>query len=337
MMKNLRPYLVCITCVFVFLADGLRAQQITVTDQGKPASIRGMSVINDSIAWVSGSKGYVALSTNGGKTWTWQQVKGFERADFRSIVAFSDKEAVIMASGTPALVLKTTDGGTTWQQKYRNADTAYFLDAMDFDTPQHGFILGDPIHNKFLLLETNDGGSSWNTCNDSPIALPGEAAFAASSTCLRVNGRFAIVTGGNVAEADFPKKNGGWAHHLLPLASGQAAMGAFSVAAGKKQLVAAGGDYQHDKNPDSTACYSTDNGLTWHLAQKPPAGYQSCVEYLGGSSYLATGTPGSNLTTDGGKTWVKVDGASYNVCRKARHGKLVLLAGNKGKIAILNP
>src|SRR6185312_4161465 len=109
----------------------LFAQHIEVLQQGKPTSIRGLSVVDDNVAWISGSKGNIAITTNGGKTWNWQQVKGFEKSDFRDIEAFSDKEAIIMSSGTPALILKTIDGGANWQEKYRNADTTYFFDAMD--------------------------------------------------------------------------------------------------------------------------------------------------------------------------------------------------------------
>jgi len=62
-----------------------------------------------------------------------------------------------------------------------------------------------------------------------------------------------------------------------------------------------------------------------------------------GSTIFAAGNLHTVTTTlygvllasgDGGKTWTKIDDASYNVCRKAKHGKLVLLAGNGGKIGI---
>jgi hypothetical protein len=59
------------------------------------------------------------------------------------------------------------------------------------------------------------------------------------------------------------------------------------------------------------------------------------VEYINDGVFLSTGTPGSNITTDGGKIWKQIDATSFNVCRKAKRGKLVLLAGNGGKIAIL--
>src|ERR1700761_702418 len=144
--------------LFILATSYANAQKIVMLQESKLSSIRGLSVVNNNIAWVSGSNGYTALTTDGGKTWTWQQVKGFEKADFRDIEAFSDKEAIIMASGTPALILKTIDGGKNWQIKYRNTDTAYFLDAMKFINAKHGIVLGDPISNKFLLLETNDCG-----------------------------------------------------------------------------------------------------------------------------------------------------------------------------------
>ena len=102
-----------------------------------------------------------------------------------------------------------------------------------------------------------------------------------------------------------------------------------------------GGDYQKDRLVDSAAQYwhsNDEHGRGTVLpANKPPAGFQSCVEHISGNTFLSTGTSGSNLTTDGGKTWSKINDDGYNVCRKAKHGKLVLLAGNGGKIGILRP
>src|ERR1700744_3359092 len=106
----------------VFIVSFIEAQKVVLLQQGTPTSIRGLSVVDDNVAWISGSNGYTAITKDGGKNWVWQEVKGFEKADFRDIEAFSDKEAKIMASGTPALILKTIDGGKNWQIKYRNTD-----------------------------------------------------------------------------------------------------------------------------------------------------------------------------------------------------------------------
>lgn len=325
--------------LFTFLVNTISAQHIILLQQGKSTSIRGLSIVNDKTAWISSSKGYFAITNNGGKTWQWQQIKGFEQADFRSIEAFSDKEAVIMSSGTPALILKTTNGGISWQLKYRNTDTTFFLDAMAFNDSRYGLVLGDPINNKFLLLETKDSGNSWSNYANNPVALPGEAAFAASGTCLRIikNDIF-IVTGGAYSNMFInPQQNNNWHKIPIPIIKGKSSQGAFSIAKGLNRLIIAGGDYQHDKRNDSTSCYSTNNGITWQQAYTKPSGYQSCVEYIYAGTFLSTGTSGTNITTDGGINWRQIDTVSFNVCRKAKHGKLVLLAGNNGKIAILQP
>ncbi|MFD0765194.1 WD40/YVTN/BNR-like repeat-containing protein [Mucilaginibacter lutimaris] len=323
--------------VFTLFCSALNAQTITPITSNINAGFRGLSVLDDRVAWVSGTKGTVGITTDGGLNWKWQQVKGFEKADFRDIEAFSDKEAVIIASGSPAYILKTSDGGLHWETKFEKTDTAYFLDAMDFADAKHGFVLGDPINGKFLLLETLDGGDSWNPVKNAPPALKDEAAFAASGTCLRSEGFLAIVTGGsNSRMLMSPMEDMVWVDKGLPLTNGTPSRGAFSIAFGKHQTIIVGGNYAKDKLPDSVA-YVIPGAKAKFKSNTPvigPAGYQSCVEYIKGNKFLSTGTPGTNLTIDGGKTWVKVDNTSYNVCRKAKRGNLILLAGDHGKLGI---
>ncbi|WP_462266101.1 WD40/YVTN/BNR-like repeat-containing protein [Mucilaginibacter sp.] len=314
------------------------AQRIELLQQGRNCSLRGLSVVNNQVAWVSGSRGTVALTTDGAKTWNWLQVKGFEQSDFRDVEAFSAKEAIIMSSGTPAVMMKTTNGGINWQAVYRNEDKAYFLDAMDF-TPdgKHGFVLGDPIDNKFLLLETLDGGDTWAKFKYLPNALPGEAAFAASGTCLRLNKdhTISIVTGGSTARLlNLYRSATVWQAFNIPIAQGKPSQGAFSLSSNIAVVV--GGDYAHDNHRDSVYFnFSKTQIIPAKSNNAGPAGYQSCVEWLKQKTYLSTGTPGSNLTTDGGQTWKQIDNTSFNVCRKAKTGNLVLLAGDHGNIAVL--
>lgn len=332
-MKRCYPLILTILTLFPVL---LKAQTITILQQDKPTSIRGLSVVDDKTAWISGSKGHIAITNDGGKTWDWQQVKGYEKADFRDIEAFNDKEAVIMSSGTPALVLKTTDGGKSWQEKVRKTDSIYFFDAMDFADAKHGYILGDPIKNKFLVMETTDGGETWNEMKNEPDALPGEAAFAASGTCLRVNKALGLViaSGGTAARfiqlcnCDNPK----WETKNFPVAQGAASKGAFSIS--DDLLVAVGGNYSKDKVADSVICRYDKKTAKYEVLPAGVTGFQSCVERVKDRIYLSTGTSGSSISTELGMTWRKIDGTSFNVCRKAKHGKLVLLAGDRGKIAI---
>jgi photosystem II stability/assembly factor-like uncharacterized protein len=332
---NYKEKLICgVLCLFVAIGIS-KAQTVKVLEQTKPCSIRGLSVVDDHIAWVSGSSGYIGITTDGGQTWQWQQVKGFEKSDFRDVEAFSDKKAVIMSAGIPALIMTTNDGGLTWKVNYRKDDKAYFLDAMAFADDKHGYAMGDPIDGKLVLLDTNDGGANWHMMPNLPIALPQEAAFAASGTCVGINGKLLqIVTGGGTSRL-FSWDNKEWTYKPLPLLQGKDSQGAFSFAYGNGTTVFVGGDYQNNKRTDSVACYMA--GSVLKVQAKQPAGFQSCVSWLGKSVFLSTGTSGTNISIDGGATWSLVNDESYNVCKRAKQGKLVLLAGDKGKIGLFKP
>src|SRR5450432_3522948 len=108
------------------------AQQIKMLTSGKSSSLRGLSVVNDSIIWASGSGGSVGLSTDSGKSWKWNLVIGYEKSDLRDIEAFSDKEAVIMGITEPAIILRTTDAGNNWIVSFKDTTKSAFLDAMCF-------------------------------------------------------------------------------------------------------------------------------------------------------------------------------------------------------------
>lgn len=140
-----------------------------------------------------------------------------------------------MSSGAPAIILKTTDGGNTWKVNYRKNNSTYFLDAMDFISPKHGFAMSDPIKNKFLVLETQNSGDNWITI-DGPDAIKDQAAFAASGTCLMVHDKITIVIGGGSAEI-IGKTQSGWKHTSLPILHGQSSKGVFSVTTYNKRWI----------------------------------------------------------------------------------------------------
>src|SRR5690554_5461588 len=51
----------------------LHAQEIRLLEQGPDTSIRGLSLVDDQTAWVSGNNGWVGRSTDGGRAWFWTQ------------------------------------------------------------------------------------------------------------------------------------------------------------------------------------------------------------------------------------------------------------------------
>src|SRR5574339_938387 len=124
--------------LLVFSATNIFSQRkalpkVEILNTGVKTSLRGLSVVNNNVVWVSGSNGMVGKSSNAGKNWKWMTVKGFEKNDFRDIEAFDANTAIIMAipdpeNTKPAYILKTTDGGESWKVVYENLTKGMFLD-----------------------------------------------------------------------------------------------------------------------------------------------------------------------------------------------------------------
>ena len=204
----------CIVAIIIFTSVfGFQTQSQTLIPlaSGKNTSLRGLSVVDDTVAWASGSMGWTARSINGGKTWIWKQIPGYENLDFRDIEAFSANRALLLSAGTPAVILLTTDGGSVWKEVYRNNSPEIFLDGMDFWDANRGLIYGDPIKGKLVLLKTSNGGVNWENIsqNNTINLMVGEASFAASGTAIRCDskGNTWIATGGSKSRIFVPHRN----------------------------------------------------------------------------------------------------------------------------------
>ena len=160
---------------------------IKALNENTKTSLRGLSVVSDLVSWVSGSNGSIGKTVDGGLTWKWIKPSGYETLDFRDIEAFNDKQAIVINAGSPAYILKTSDGGETWTEHYKNLDTAIFLDGLGFWDKDNAIVFGDPINNTMQLLITKNAGKSWiNISSNLKTNLAkGEAGFAASGTTIK--------------------------------------------------------------------------------------------------------------------------------------------------------
>lgn len=321
--------------LFIFICSNIYAQQIKIINSGTKTSLRGLSVVNDKIIWVSGSNGMIGKSIDSGNTWKWLQVKDFTKNDFRDIEAFDENIAVIMGVDSPAYVLRTIDGGETWKMVYENKTKGMFLDAMEFWNEQSGIVIGDPINGKFFIARTFDGGNTWKNIPEKnyPIADSGEACFAASGTNIRKYGNdaAAFVTGGLVSRLFIKNKI-----IDLPIVQGTSTTGANSIAIkNKKIFIVVGGDFIKPDSIYKNCVITKDGGNTWTYPLTPPFGYRSCVEYIDDKKWIACGLNGVDISNDDGYSWKWISKESFNVCRKAKKGKSIFFAGGKGKIGKL--
>lgn len=321
--------------MMIFISSSAAAQTVKVLQSGQKTSLRGLSVVNDRIVWVSGSNGTVGKSIDSGNTWKWITVKGFEKADFRDIEAFDETSAVIMAVAYPAYILKTADAGETWKVVYENKTKGMFLDAMEFWNENSGIVIGDPIDHKIFIARTFDGGINWRHIPEAnhPVADSGEAMFASSGTNVRkLNKQEAVFVTGGLRSRLFIRDQ----KIDLPLLQGKETTGANSIAVkNTKIMIVAGGDFTTKDAVTQNCTITIDGGKTWNYPSNPPHGYRSCVEYLQKKNWISCGLNGVDYSTNEGDTWQWISSEGFHACRKAKKGNAVFFAGGNGKIGKL--
>lgn len=316
---------------------------IKILESGKKISIRGLSVVNNHIIWASGSNGSVARSVDGGNTFTWLTIPGYEKNDFRDIEAFDENTAIIMGITQPAVLLKTTDGGQNWKKVFEDTTTGAFFDAMDFSGEKYGVLVGDPINDMIFIAQTSDQGDHWKILSPAPgnkgiAAKAGEAFFASSGTNIKILGngyqQFTLASGGQSSRLFHAGLK-----DSLPIMQGKQSTGANSLAVYKNRKgIVVGGDFTKDTISNNNCAYfslDNDTPIKFHIPQTPPHGYRSCVIYINEHKLLTCGTSGIDISKDGGKNWELISKESFHVCQKAKKGKAVFLAGANGRIAQL--
>lgn len=314
---------------------------INILDSGRKTSLRGLSVVDDNIVWASGSNGTVARSVDGGKTFEWLTVQGFEQRDFRDIEAFDANTALIMGIAEPAIILKTKDAGKSWYKVFEDTTKGMFLDAMTFDKDGNGVVIGDPLKDYFYIASTSDFGNTWDIAdkkNKYSKASKGEAFFASSGTNIkyvRTNNSKAIVyVSGGLKSRIYVD---GFCETTLDILQGKDSQGANSIAVNNNKAVIVGGDFANDTLRSDNCVLVSFYGDTTYFSypDTPPHGYRSCVEYITKDKLITCGTSGVDISIDGGLNWQLISLQSFHVCQKAKKGNAVFLAGANGKIAKL--
>lgn len=247
----------------------------------------------------------------GATTLTWQPTPTGTTAQLRGLSAVSRQ--VAWASGARGTVLRTVDGGRSWQQ-VGPPDTATldFRDIEAFDA-KTAVALSIGEGEAARVYRTTDGGRTWTETfrNTDPAAFYNCVAFFDS--------RHGLATGDPVGGAFniLSTSDGGrtWTHLPGPAAltgeyqfsaSGQCV----TVAGSKDAWLATGG------SSVARVLHSADRGRTWTASETPLASSESAGVFatafrtshtgiaIGGD--FANPTSGAHalaLTRDGGRTW----------------------------------
>jgi photosystem II stability/assembly factor-like uncharacterized protein len=252
---------------------------------------------------------------------------------------------VAWASGAGGTVLRTTDGGRTWQR--RAVPGADALDFRDVDAigPTTAVVLSIGPGEASRIYRTEDGGATWEERfrNADPQAFFDAVAFGDAVHGVAfsdsVDGRFVVLT-----TADGGRTWIGVAPERLPAALPEE--GAF--AASGTNVAMLGSDRIWIGTSKSRVLRSADGGRTWSVHATPVATGEATGIFsiafrdasngvVVGGNYQQEDDARDNLavTDDGGRTWVRPSGAGLSGFRSVvawlpGHERSLLAIGPRG-------
>ncbi|MEJ7848710.1 MAG: hypothetical protein WKF92_11550 [Pyrinomonadaceae bacterium] len=332
--------------VFIFAGVSVNAQWVKQS-VNTTASLRGLSVVIEKVVWASGTGGIFLRTLDGGKTWKVRSIPGAEKLDFRDVEAFDANTAYVLSigNGESSRIYKTIDGGENWKLQFTNKNEKAFFDAIACWDKNNCIAMSDPVDGHYVLIETSDGGENWKpiVSNKMPAAKDGEAAFAASGTCLITHGKTGafLVSGGSDARVFRSNDRGKtWTVSDTPMVKGTAGSGIFSIAMfDEKRGIIAGGNYEKPEADKNNLAFTTDGGETW-IAGHNPNGYRSGITYVTkmliiDQLLVSVGSGGSDISGDAGRTWLNLDKENYNAVQ-SRGTNATWAVGANGLVARLN-
>ena len=248
----------------------------------------------------------------------WTDQSSGVTARLRGVSAVSDR--VAWASGGGGTVLRTGDGGATWQTL--NIPGAEKLDFRDIDavSEQTAYVLSIGSGEASRIYKTTDAGKTWTLqfTNTDPKAFFDAMAFWDANRGIAfsdsVDGQLIILR----------TTNGGTTWTRVPAAGLPPALeGEGAFAASGTNVTVAGRDHVWIGTSKSRVLRSTDGGLTWSAATTPLATGDSAgifsIDFrdtehgiVVGGDYRKESEAIDNaaITNDGGRTWSAVKGLS---------------------------
>lgn len=282
-------FLFLLSASFSFAQDWTSHQpKLTPQQSGTTQLLISVSPVNSRVVWASGTGGTYVVTTDGGDHWKAGVVPGAESLQFRDVWAFSDKVAYLMSIGNNTnnfQIYKTVDGGANWTIEFTNQLENAFYDCFAFWTPTRGVTHSDSVNGVFPDIRTTNGLTWQSIAGNMPPALPDEASFAASGTCIAAQGEKNawITTGGATVARILATRDGGntWNAYDTPLISNASAGGVSVAFRDALHGIVGGGDLSTNTSADTAT--SDDGGKTWYLTNKPPVqGAIFCLAYIQG-------------------------------------------------------
>lgn len=308
-----------ITAAAVFAAAFAAGAADVVTLDGEDSLIARLAhrsllldgVVADDVMVVTGERGHVLISKDQGATWSQSKVP---TRSMLTGVWFEDPQQGWVV-GHDTLILKTADGGGSWEQVYSApADQRPLFDVW-FDDARTGFAIGA----YGLFMTTTDGGSNWEIVDFDPVEYDPAAADGESDD---VGEQMAAADETSDEQDEYDDDE--WEddlpfdYHLNQIAE---------APNGMLYIAAESGNFFR----------SRDRGTSWEWLTPPYDGSFFGVLPLEGDELLLFGMRGNLFRSDdAGDSWMRVDTgtqATLNQGARLNDGRVVI-AGMQGNLLV---
>lgn len=238
-----------------------------------------VSFADDAVGWVVGDGGGVMKSTDAGQSWSVQSSGTTEQ--LLRVRALSP--TVAWASGVRRIIIRTEDGGTTWQQQRSPAGGTLYLAPASASVAW--LVSGD-----FRVFRTDDGGRTWShqAMPDSALVLDVVPVDEAVAWAVSGVGVLRTTDGGS---------SWGWAHRFS--SAGSAKIGAASA-----DVAWVAHQWLENRAVMNEFLATVDGGATW-IPQSGPALPSQIVPVSSSVVWALAGEVW--LSEDGGASWSRTE------------------------------
>ncbi len=330
------------------------APVLEVQDSRVNVRLQAVSAASERVVWASGLGGTFVRSLDGGESWAPGAVEGADQLELRDVHAFDAERALLLAAGPgdASRIYRTLDGGGRWEEVFRNPDPDGFYNCFTRDDAGRFFLVGDALAGRMPLWISMDDGASWELlpADALPEALPGEAGFSASGTCVAagvIASRPTLLVGtGGAGDAAFhaaalPSEGRVaslvWSRSVVPIPASGSSAGVTSLALRADGPLATGGGDVAARTAQQETMAVWQAGESRTVASPEIPGAVFGLAWAGDDSLWAVGPGGLAVSTDAARSWLVLGTESLWAVSFAPSGVVGWAVGPEGRIVRLRP
>jgi photosystem II stability/assembly factor-like uncharacterized protein len=300
----LLPSVFCLLLSAFCLIQTASAASWTRQPTGTMAWLHGIYFLDQNRGWIAGSSGTLLETTDGGQTWC--KLFPLTKDNLRDVYFANEKVGWLVAerdvlklktNDEPrAYLLKTQDGGSSWQRVFLNgSDVNARLVRVVFADSQRGWVFGE----SGIVFATRDGGVQW-TRQSAPtrhLLLGGTFVDYAHGWLVGAGATILQTSDGGMSWQTGVVRDGAGARFTATSFAGNS----LGWAVGTAGLIFA----------------TTDGGRTWSEQHSNIDTDLFDVRFVDNSEGWAVGSQGTLLgTKDGGRHWLAISsGTSHALDR----------------------